>query len=84
MALNCPVAHALHTRSTVADGVLDTSVPTSQVVQATQARALAVVLNIPESHAAQTRSVVGVLSAATKLPGAQTLTAAHTVAGLAS
>jgi hypothetical protein len=84
VVLNCPVAHAAHTRSTVAEGVLATCWPASQVAQAAQARAFAVVVKVPSAQGAHTRSLVGVPSAAIKVPGGQTLMAAQAVAGLPS
>ena len=58
--------------------------PTSQVAQAAQEAALALVLKVPASHAWHVRSVVAVASARTWLPGAHTLTEAQAVAGLPS
>ena len=61
----CPLGHALHTRSAVAEGELAAKLPAKQVVQAMQAVALLVVLKLPLAQDAQVRSVVVVPSLVT-------------------
>ena len=77
-----PLGHELHTRSTVADGVLPTKVLAGQIDHATQAAALVVALHDPLAQAAQVRSLVALPSDPTKVPGRHEVFATHGVAAL--
>jgi hypothetical protein len=82
--LNWPAAHGVHTRSSLAEGRLDTKVPAGQVLQGAQEGALSTVENCSVPQAVQLRSLVVVPSLATKVPAGQVDLATQTVAGLPS
>jgi hypothetical protein len=68
----------------VAEGVLLTKVPATQVNHGVHATALTVVLNCPLSHDVQERSMTQLPSEATQVPGRQDVFATHGVAALPS
>ena len=74
----------MHTRSTVADGVLPTKVPAGQFDHGAQAAALVVVPNDPLAQDEHTRSLVAVPSVATKVPGRHEVLSTQGVAALRS
>ena len=82
--LNCPVGHAVHTRSTVEEGVFDTKVPAAHAFHGWQESALLSVENCSLAQALQLRSLVVFPSFATKFPGLQVDLSTQTVAGLLS
>jgi hypothetical protein len=66
--LDWPDGQAVHTRSAVAEGGLDTKVPAAQSVHSAQEGVLEIALKVPSAQFAQAMSLVPVAGALTYIP----------------